>query len=136
MTETKWTKRVCEELRRCNTQVVSLHGGSVYQTTGIPDRYIIHTVWNGWLEFKGPSTKLKGIQARFIKLHELKWPTTAYVVREPDRIEDSQGELLMRFDGTGKGLLDTLGLMRAHAISMGRVQPYKAETLNYERDIE
>lgn len=121
MAETKWTRCVCKELVRLNAQVVAIVGGNPKQQRGIPDRYINHTRWRGWLEFKGPKTKIDPLQARFIAGHNARSPGTAFIVREPNRLEDHNGNLLTLFAADdAKALLKQLQYLRELAIQHDR----------------
>ncbi len=107
MTESIWTRKICDDLKDLNTLVIPIVGG-VRQPTGLPDRYISHTLWTGWLEFKGPLTKLQPKQAHYIEEFNKRKPGSAFVCREPIRIEDTHGNVVRYFDGTGCGLLKSL----------------------------
>ncbi len=107
MNESPWTRKICQEMRKCNAMVFSVVGGQM-QMPGWPDRYICHRYWQGWLEFKGVQTRVSSIQRVVLRGLRKHHPGLAYVVRMPDRIEDEEGQLVRRFDGTGKGLLTVL----------------------------
>ena len=117
MGEIQFTHRICDQMKKYNVKVTAIVA-SMMQPAGIPDRYIAHTVFCGWLEFKGRETKITKRQAIFIREHNRCAPNTAYVVREPDRLEDHDGNLLDTFDGTGYGLLLLLD-RRSHNANMG-----------------
>lgn len=104
MNESQWTRAICDDAKMLNTKVTAFVG-SMMQEDGIPDRYWCHTYWCGWLEFKGPKTKLRPKQRIFIREHSERQPGSAYVIRQPDRIENHLGELVAYFDGTAQGLL-------------------------------
>lgn len=110
--EIEWTHKVVQEMRNCNARVTAIVAHA-RQEPGIPDRYVCHTYWAGWLEFKGAETKVTVKQSIFIREHNKRHPETAFVVRYPNVIEDHDGHILEEWDGTGKGLLVALGRRRA-----------------------
>lgn len=107
MNESKWTREICGELHRNNAMVHAIVG-TMMQAAGWPDRYVAHTLWQGYLEFKGEKTELKKHQAIILRELNKRRPGLAYVVRYPNRIEDYNGNLVKRFHGTGADLLHTL----------------------------
>lgn len=106
MTEAQWTRKVCTEMRRCNALIFAIVGSRM-QEPGWPDRYICHTWWHGWLEFKGEHTRLTPHQTRIINFLNSRQPGCAYVVRWPGILLDAQGTGLARFTN-GKELLERL----------------------------
>jgi len=79
---------------------------------GLPDRYVVHPQWQGFLEFKAEQTRLRDVQRIVIRNLKLRG-AKAYVVRFPYNIEDEEGNLLASWNGTGRDLLLTLiGLER------------------------
>lgn len=52
----------------------------------------------GWLEFKGPKTRLTNLQKIFIRELNARHPGIAYVVRQPRYIEDHEGNVLETFN--------------------------------------
>jgi len=103
MIESKWTRKVCEDLKRQNAKVVAFVG-QIMQESGIPDRYVCHRLWQGFLEFKGIKTKLQLHQEIFIREISARGGN-AYVVRFPGIVEDSRGIVLGKFT-------DAIGLLR------------------------
>lgn len=110
MNETQWTKTITDDMKKCNAMVFAIVG-SLMQEPGWPDRFISHSVWQGHLEFKGVKTKLEAKQAFIVRELNRRKEGTAYVIRQPDRIEDHRGSLVDHFDGTGFGLIHKLGEM-------------------------
>lgn len=84
------------------------------QSSGIPDRYVCHTLWHGWMEFKGEVTRITKLQKIFIRDHNARQLCSAVVVRFPDRVEDYNGLCLIHFDGTGYGLLVKMARLCHH----------------------
>ena len=109
MGEIAYTKYLTKELKRCNAEVWTL-SASARQSPGIPDRYISHAYWVGWVEFKGVNTPTKPLQRRFIRFAN-RLHLTAVIVREGGRIEDHNNELLAEFDNSGLGLLQSLQIL-------------------------
>ena len=108
--ECKKTRDLCNELKKLNAVVLAIVAHTK-QEPGWPDRYICHTRWHGWIEFKDVHTRLAPLQR--IRIRELrKRGDNAWVVRFPDRIEDHEGRLHATFDGTAVGLLQVLGDLR------------------------
>lgn len=62
MNESLFTKQVCDELKRVNATVFNFVAGSPGQTPGIPDRYVSHMLFQGFLEFKGTKTSVSQVQ--------------------------------------------------------------------------
>lgn len=115
--EAVWTANICKAMRACGARVYVI-AGNMYGTDGLPDR---HVIWSrldddnnpvclqAWLEFKTDNGRLSAGQQVVLKEMTLRG-VCAVVVRQPDCIEDCNGELIARFDGTGQGLLRTLWL--------------------------
>lgn len=96
MKEIRFTKNVCNDLRHHGAFVFAIVGGGM-QTPGLPDRYVHHHLWCGFLEFKGDDTILRPLQVHTLKSLNEKRPGTAYVIRAPNRIESPTGDLLDTF---------------------------------------
>jgi len=65
-TETELRKPIIKALRKVNAIVVP-YVGSTMGIEGVADVFVAHTRWQGWIEFKGPTTKIKPLQLRFIE---------------------------------------------------------------------
>jgi len=75
--ETKLTARLVKCWRQMGAEVLNVTGGGkietksgesfVAQSPGWPDVFVCHKLWSGWIEFKGPTTKLQRHQARILK---------------------------------------------------------------------
>lgn len=103
MKETEWQAKVVSQIRKCNALVLNTHG-HIYQQSGWPDIYIAHRFFSGWVELKGEHTLLEDHQRLIMKkLNERGVP--AYVARYPNLIQNHEGRLLGKFDGSGKELL-------------------------------
>lgn len=48
-------------------KVVLIHGGDAMQAAGIPDMWVGHELWHGWLELKTEREPLRSLQKLFIK---------------------------------------------------------------------
>lgn len=64
-TETQLRKPVVESLRKVGA-LVTPYVGSLRGINGTADVHIVHTLWYGWVEFKGPETKREPLQEKFI----------------------------------------------------------------------
>jgi len=61
MKETNFQRILIKSLRECGATVFNIHGHAM-QVAGIPDLYVAHKIWSGWLELKcgnNPPTKLQ-----------------------------------------------------------------------------
>ena len=77
--ESAYTRWFCERVEKMGSKVVAFVGNS-YQKSGIPDRYISHPIFRGWIEFKRHNVQCKTNQRIFIK-DALRVGDTALVVR-------------------------------------------------------
>lgn len=109
MTEPEWTRKICGGLERLGCVVLPLVAGRMQQP-GWPDRYVCSTRGDWWLEFKGERTAVRRIQQMRMDVLNKRVPGKAYVVRQPDRIEDPSGALLATFRDA-KELIDQLALL-------------------------
>ena len=64
LTETDLRKRFVEQLRKAGAKVIP-YVGSTYGQSGTADIYVAHKRWSGWVEFKGPKTKIEPLQKLF-----------------------------------------------------------------------
>jgi len=107
MTESDFQGKLVHSLRNCNAIVLAF-AGSKFQIPGIPDTYVAHSKWVGWIEFKGAKTKIDIKQTQLIKMLKYR-EVSAFIVREPNIICDAQGAVITTFiEGSGNSLLDTL----------------------------
>lgn len=60
MRETDWKKTLRQDLERYGS-ALSLHG-NMMQASGWPDLYMANKIWIGWIELKGPATKIETLQ--------------------------------------------------------------------------
>jgi hypothetical protein len=80
--EAQWTHTICLRLvDQCGCLVKPEFAASRYQQPGWPDRYIVHPIWTGHLEFKIENGILSTIQRRRIQAIWLRNPGTVFVVR-------------------------------------------------------
>jgi spore maturation protein CgeB len=105
--ENKFSRDLVKGLRNMNALVYPITG-SKYQVKGVPDLYVCHSKYIGWLELKVKEHKCESDQKYHIR--ELrKRGANAFVVRPPNRVEDEHGELLaMYVDNSIPDLLDVL----------------------------
>jgi len=66
LTETKLTARLVKSWREMNCEVINI-AGSAMQDPGWPDVFVCGRLWDGFIEFKGPTTPLQPHQARIIQ---------------------------------------------------------------------
>ena len=66
MGESAKTRRFCDKLKERNFRVYVLAGGSRYQQSGLPDRYVCGWGVAGWLEFKDEKTRVRPLQKKVI----------------------------------------------------------------------
>lgn len=116
--ESPWTRDICNELVEQGAWFFAIVGGK-FQKSGLPDRVIAHrTTGVMFLEFKGEKTKVKPIQRYVMNEMRRRVESSCVVVRCPDRVENPDGTLLCRFDGSGHGLLLALAALRAEETSL------------------
>ena len=60
-TESKFTKYFCKCVEKCNAFTIPIVG-SAMQLNGVPDRYIVHKRFRGWIEFKADWHGLRDVQ--------------------------------------------------------------------------
>ncbi len=78
MKETNFQKILVKSLRECGTVVFNIHGHSM-QVAGIPDLYIAHKIWSGWLELKTGNNPVTKLQQHTLKqLYD--WGINAYIL--------------------------------------------------------
>lgn len=78
--ECEKTKEACTAMKEQGAYIFVISGGSRFQTIGMPDRYITHPLFSGWIEFKDQSTELRTDQKLVIqKLNA--YHTMCYIVR-------------------------------------------------------
>lgn len=115
--EAVWTAKICSGMRAVGAKVYVI-AGNMYGDNGLPDRHVIWSrlddnrnpvVLQAWLEFKTDAGQLRPGQ-RVVLRDMATRGVCAVVVRQPDLIEDCNGQLLCKFDGTGFGLLRALWL--------------------------
>lgn len=77
--ETALRKPFINALRNVGALVIP-YVGSTYGVAGTSDVFVAHVKWHGWIEFKGPKTKVEAVQQHFID-EMLKRKVNAFVVR-------------------------------------------------------
>ena len=84
--ESEFTRWFCDQLRAVNAEVITFVGSKMQQS-GIPDRYVCHKLFRGWLEMKKNNAKLRTNQ-RILMTRLNKRDDVCLVVRyRDDRIE-------------------------------------------------
>ncbi len=64
--ESNFTKEVCHILKSQGAMIVSLVGGRL-QRPGLPDRYVTHPQWQGFLEFKVGRNRCTVLQKQVLR---------------------------------------------------------------------
>ena len=94
--ETKFRKRICRKVREMGGIIIP-YVGSAMQFRGVPDIYLAHNRYCGFIEFKGEETKLQPIQTKvMMQLREK--GCKAYIVRAPCLICHPAGEIIEDFE--------------------------------------
>lgn len=86
MKESNFQSLLVKSLRESGAIVFNIHGHAM-QMAGIPDLYVAHNIWEGWLELKAgnnPVTKLQ--QHTLKKLHDCGVNAYALVANKPRMI--------------------------------------------------
>lgn len=78
LTETRLTAKLVKAFRQMGAEVLNIHG-SGQQAPGWPDCFVCSKIWSGFIEFKGPKTRIETHQARVIKA--LGCTTNIWIVR-------------------------------------------------------
>jgi hypothetical protein len=94
MSEPKQTRDLCAELTKLGAKVRVIQGGARFQQSGWPDRWLCHPAWHGHLEMKDVNGSLSSLQRSVIRDINARCPGTAFVVRFPNTLEDSDGNVL------------------------------------------
>lgn len=81
--ESNFTSDTCNYLTRyCGCIIKPEYSASKYQQPGWPDRYLVHTLWCGWLEFKNINTPVEPIQRKRMSEIWARQPGTVFIVRK------------------------------------------------------
>ena len=107
MKESAFTAKICKTLESQGAVILALVGG-FRQTRGIPDRFVAHPKWSGFLEFKGAATRLELHQKILIE-KLVKRGVNCQIYRYPNRIENTAGDLIAT--AAAIDLLDTLRII-------------------------
>lgn len=60
--EAAFTRWFCDMVKAMGAVTLTMVGGNVRQQNGLPDRYVCHPKFRGWLEFKKDDSKLSSTQ--------------------------------------------------------------------------
>ena len=101
MRETEISAKLCTSLRKDYKAVVFKIHGHAMQQPGIPDFYLAHACWQGWIETKGAETLTTPLQKSILR--QLKNAgVDAYILRFMDerryRFESEDGDILKYFE--------------------------------------
>lgn len=66
MKETNFQRLLIKSLRECGAVVFNIHGHSM-QIAGIPDLWVGHKIWNGWLELKTGNNVVTKLQENTLR---------------------------------------------------------------------
>ena len=105
MKETTYRKKLCKELRGLGALILPIVG-STNQFAGVPDFYMSHAKWQGFIEMKGEFTTLRAIQIKVMS-DLIKTGTSCYVVRYPNQLQTYKGDPIAEFTD-GIDLLEKL----------------------------
>lgn len=100
--ESPWTARVCKHFEKFNAMTFAVVGGEK-QKSGWPDRYVHHSYWSGWLEFKGETTTITALQIKIIVELNRRQPGCAFILR---KCNESENGMLFDENGGYCGLID------------------------------
>jgi hypothetical protein len=64
--ESKFQGKVIKWFESCAAKCFHIHG-NVFQQDGIPDLFVAHRVWHGWIELKVDKHQCEPLQRKFIK---------------------------------------------------------------------
>ena len=95
--ESKFTRWFCDQLRAVNTEVIAFVGSKM-QKSGVPDRYVCHKSFRGWLEMKRNDKKLRTNQRILMTRLNERYDVCLVVRYRDDRIEiedPATGKLLV-----------------------------------------
>ena len=96
MTESKFRKVICRKIRDMGGIIIP-YVGSAMQFKGVPDIYLAHRRYCGFIEFKGEDTKINQVQTKVMMSLRNKG-AKAYIVRAPRFICMPAGEIIEEFD--------------------------------------
>ncbi len=66
MKETSFQRILVKSLREAGAVVFNIHGHAM-QVAGIPDLYVAHPIWTGWLELKAGTNVATKLQERTLR---------------------------------------------------------------------
>lgn len=119
MKECPWTRKICKQLTTLGAEVKVEYAGSRYVASGWPDRFICHTVWMGWLEFKGDNTRVTDLQRERMKRLWERQPGSVYVVRhgyDANYIQLYNGDTVAKWLSVEEMLLELRRLHNLHFV--------------------
>jgi len=80
MNESDYTAKLSAALKQCDAVVIPLVAG-MRGISGMPDRFICHRIWAGFLECKGEHTKITSLQVYLHAMLNEQQPGICYVCR-------------------------------------------------------
>lgn len=124
MNESQFSHKIVQGLEGVGAWIMNVHGHR-FQKSGIPDLYVAHNQWTGWVEFKVGSGKPTDLQ--IMKMKDLLVRNVpAFVVRLRDGVIYCE-----LWSGGGKGrFCETLsccelwGVWKGQALGMGLLKMF------------
>jgi len=101
-TESAQTRELCRELEALGA-ITHAQVANQFSSPGWPDRYIIHPLWHGHLEFKAYNGSVTPLQAKVIRDLNARVPGSAYVVRHA--LVKGHGQIELIDDGLTRDIL-------------------------------
>jgi len=99
VTEAPYTSRMKRRLEAEGALVIKYRPGNG-QRAGVPDCYVAHPEWRGWIEVKWGRGRLRPVQRSVCEMLQARG-VSVLVLRGPDHIiEDLDGNELARLDLT------------------------------------
>lgn len=109
MSESAFRTKVCRYLRANGVLIIPFVAHQ-YSMPGVPDTFMAHPSWHGFIEFKGVGTKLEPLQKKIAQ--RLKMRGVNYcILREGFILEDEEGITLHK----GFSVQDIIPILRDYA---------------------
>ncbi len=117
MKETNFQRILVTSFKQAGALVFNIHGHSM-QIAGIPDLYVAHKVWTGWLELKTGVNKATKLQISTLRKLEVMGVNVLILVERKPKIivKDSYETMIAQFpfmtnNLDGEELLDGLAFV-------------------------
>ena len=86
-------------MNSCGNAIAIPYVGSDMQPAGYPDRIVVSKFWRGFIEFKGPTTRIEPLQKERLQDLNLNQPGCAWIARAPNLIQDPWGKTVATWPG-------------------------------------